>query len=186
MSSFHAPRQRQKQRFPRGRGDRPGDGKGRAGGGKGRSGAARGPDKKFAKRGFADKSDGGERRSYAAKPDRAKSHEKKPYSGSGQREDGRPPRRISAIVRHASIATTAGIARATLEIADRAGSFGRARIATAESALMRRAAIVRTTTATIALRAAATATLVRPRVLPTRNSVTSDRTRRAARFSQGW
>jgi 23S rRNA pseudouridine2605 synthase len=77
----------------RGRGDRPGDGKGRAGGGKGRSGAARGPDKKFAKRGFADKSDGGERRSYAAKPDRAKSHEKKPYSGSGQREDGRPTRR---------------------------------------------------------------------------------------------
>jgi len=57
--------------------DRPGGGgKGRAGGGKGRSGAARGPEKKFAKRGFADKSDGGERRPYA-----------------GKREDGRPPRR---------------------------------------------------------------------------------------------
>jgi 23S rRNA pseudouridine2605 synthase len=78
---------------PRGRRDRPGDGKGRAGAGKGRSGAARGPDKKFAKRGLADKSDGGERRSYAAKPDRAKSYDKKPYSGSGKREDGRPPRR---------------------------------------------------------------------------------------------
>ena len=78
---------------PRGRRDRPGDGKGRAGAGKGRSGAARGPDKKFAKRGLADKSDGGERRPYAAKPDRAKSYDKKPYSGSGKREDGRPPRR---------------------------------------------------------------------------------------------
>ncbi len=82
---------------PRGRRDRPG------GGSKGRSGAARGPDKKFAKRGFADKGDGGERKPYAAKPyaakpDRAKSYDKKPYSGAGKpyagkREDGRPPRR---------------------------------------------------------------------------------------------
>jgi 23S rRNA pseudouridine2605 synthase len=61
---------------PRGRRDRPGGGKGRAGGGKGRSGAARGPEKKFAKRGFADKGDGGERKPYA-----------------GKREDSRPPRR---------------------------------------------------------------------------------------------
>ena len=53
----------------RGRRDRPG-------GGKGRSGAARGPEKKFAKRGFADKGDGGERRPYA-----------------GKRDDARPPRR---------------------------------------------------------------------------------------------
>src|SRR5258708_31140448 len=43
----------------RGRRDRPS-------GGKGRSGAARGPDKKFAKRDFAGKSDG-EKRPYAAK-----------------------------------------------------------------------------------------------------------------------
>ena len=46
---------------------------------------------------------------------------------------------------------------------------------------MRRAAIVRTTTATIALRAAATATPVRPRALPTRNLATNGRTRRAAK-----
>src|SRR5580698_6928310 len=82
---------------PRGRRDRPG------GGSKGRSGAARGPDKKFAKRGFADKGDGGERKPYAAKPyagkpDRAKSYDKKPYSGTGKpyagkRDDDRPPRR---------------------------------------------------------------------------------------------
>jgi 23S rRNA pseudouridine2605 synthase len=88
---------------PRGRRDRPGgDGKGRAGdgkgraGGKGRSGAARGPEKKFAKRGFADKGDGGERRPYAGKPDRAKSYEKKPYEKkpyAGRRDDSRPPRR---------------------------------------------------------------------------------------------
>jgi 23S rRNA pseudouridine2605 synthase len=76
----------------RGRRDRPG------GGGKGRSGAARGPEKKFAKRGFADKGDGGERRPYAGKPDRAKPYEKKPYAGggkpyAGKRDDDRPPRR---------------------------------------------------------------------------------------------
>ncbi|MEO6843098.1 MAG: pseudouridine synthase [Bradyrhizobium sp.] len=92
----------------RGRRDRQGDGKGRAGDGKGRSGAARGPEKKFAKRGFADKGDGGERRPYAGKPDGAKSYgkkpyekkpyEKKPYAGAGKpyagkRDDDRPPRR---------------------------------------------------------------------------------------------
>ena len=75
----------------RGRRDRPS-------GGKGRSGAARGPEKKFAKRGFADKGDGGERRPYAGKPDRAKPYEKKPYAGggkpyAGKRDDDRPPRR---------------------------------------------------------------------------------------------
>jgi 23S rRNA pseudouridine2605 synthase len=90
---------------PRGRRDRPGDGKGR-------SGAARGPEKKFAKRGFADKGDG-ERRPYAGKTDRdkpfekkpyekkpyeKKPYEKKPYAGggkpyAGKRDDGRPPRR---------------------------------------------------------------------------------------------
>ena len=53
----------------RGRRDRPS-------GGKGRSGAARGPDKKFAKRGFAGKSDG-DKRPYAGKPDGAK----RPYAG---------------------------------------------------------------------------------------------------------
>src|ERR1700721_263572 len=61
----------------RGRRDRPG------GGSKGRSGAARGPEKKFAKRGFADKGDGGERKPYAGGG--------KPYAG--KREDSRPPRR---------------------------------------------------------------------------------------------
>jgi 23S rRNA pseudouridine2605 synthase len=73
----------------RGRRDRPG-------GGKGRSGAARGPEKKFAKRGFADKGDGGERRPYAGKPDRAKPYEKKPFEKKpyvGKRDDSRPPRR---------------------------------------------------------------------------------------------
>ncbi|MGY4476555.1 pseudouridine synthase [Bradyrhizobium sp. USDA 3364] len=66
------PRDSDKHNDSRGRRDRPGGG-GRAGG-KGRSGAARGPDKKFAKRGFAGKDDG----------------EKRPYRGD--RED-RPPRR---------------------------------------------------------------------------------------------
>jgi 23S rRNA pseudouridine2605 synthase len=85
---------------PRGRRDGPS-------GGKGRSGAARGPDKKFAKRGFAGKSGGdkrpytprpdGEKRPYAGKSDGAKSYGKKPYSGPGKpyagKREGPPPRR---------------------------------------------------------------------------------------------
>src|SRR5712691_355788 len=88
----------------RGRRDRPS-------GGKGRSGAARGPDKKFAKRDFAGKSDGEKRpyaaksyaaksyagKPYAAKSDGAKSYGKKPYSGPGKpyagKREGPPPRR---------------------------------------------------------------------------------------------
>src|SRR6187401_1903468 len=94
------PRDNDKNNDSRGRRDRPT-------GGKGRSGAARGPEKKFAKRGYAGKSDGakdgfkpdGERRPYAGKPDGAKSFAKKPYSGGGKpyagKRDGddRPPRR---------------------------------------------------------------------------------------------
>jgi 23S rRNA pseudouridine2605 synthase len=85
---------------PRGRRDRPS-------GGKGRSGAARGPEKKFAKRGFASKSDGdkrpytprpdGEKRPCAGKSDGPKSYGKKPYSGPGKpyagKREGPPPRR---------------------------------------------------------------------------------------------
>lgn len=81
------PRDSDKNNDSRGRRDRPGGGgrdragggKGRADGGKGRSGAARGPDKKFAKRGFGPKDSAG-------KGD----GEKRPYRGD--RED-RPPRR---------------------------------------------------------------------------------------------
>src|SRR5437867_6274453 len=85
------PRDNDKNNDSRGRRDRPF-------GGKGRSGAARGPEKKFAKRGFAGKDDG-ERRPYAGKSDGAKSFGKKPYSGGGKpyagKRDGddRPPRR---------------------------------------------------------------------------------------------
>ncbi len=84
------PRDNDKNNDSRGRRDRPS-------GGKGRSGAARGPDKKFAKRGFAGKSDDGERRPYAGKPDGAKSYGKKPYAGAGKpyagKREGAPPRR---------------------------------------------------------------------------------------------
>jgi 23S rRNA pseudouridine2605 synthase len=87
------PRDNDKNNDSRGRRDRPS-------GGKGRSGAARGPEKKFAKRGFAGKSDGdkrdGERRPYAGKPDGEKSYGKKPYSGPGKpyagKREGPPPR----------------------------------------------------------------------------------------------
>src|ERR1700761_7428370 len=62
------PRDNDKDNDSRGRRDRPS-------GGKGRSGVPRGPDKKFAKRGFAGKSEGdkrdGERRPYAGKRDGA-------------------------------------------------------------------------------------------------------------------
>jgi 23S rRNA pseudouridine2605 synthase len=88
------PRDNDKNNDSRGRRDRPS-------GGKGRSGAARGPEKKFAKRGFAGKSDGdkrdGERKPYAGKPDGARSYAKKPYAGAGKpyagKRDGDAPRR---------------------------------------------------------------------------------------------
>jgi 23S rRNA pseudouridine2605 synthase len=83
------PRDNDKNNDSRGRRDRPS-------GGKGRSGAARGPEKKFAKRGFAGKSEG-EKRPYAAKPEGARSYAKKPYAGSGKpyagKREGAPPRR---------------------------------------------------------------------------------------------
>jgi 23S rRNA pseudouridine2605 synthase len=83
------PRDNDKNNDSRGRRDRPS-------GGKGRSGAARGPDKKFAKRGFAGKGEG-ERRPYAAKSEGTRSYEKKPYSASGKpyagKREGAPPRR---------------------------------------------------------------------------------------------
>ena len=82
------PRDNDKNNNSRGRRDRPS-------GGKGRSGAARGPEKKFAKRGFAGKAEG-ERRPYAGKPDGARSYAKKPYSGTGKpygNRENRPPRR---------------------------------------------------------------------------------------------
>src|ERR1700755_3087072 len=92
------PRDNDQNNDSRGRRDRPGGGKGRADGGKGRSGAARGPEKTFAKRGFAGKADG-ERRPYAGKSDVAKSFGKKPHAGVGNPDAGkrdghdRPPRR---------------------------------------------------------------------------------------------
>ncbi len=68
------PRDNDKNNDSRGRRDRPF-------GGKGRSGAARGPEKKFAKRGFAGKSfagkGDGDKRSYAGKPDGARSYGKR-------------------------------------------------------------------------------------------------------------
>src|SRR3954447_6934071 len=70
--------------------------RGRDGPPKGRSGKPRGPEKKFAKRGFAGNRDD-ERRSFAGKPDGAKSYGKKPYSGPGKpyagKREGPPPRR---------------------------------------------------------------------------------------------
>jgi 23S rRNA pseudouridine2605 synthase len=88
------PRDNDKDNDSRGRRDRTPPGKGR-------SGPARGPEKKFAKRGFAGKSESdkrdGERRPYAGKSDGARSFGKKPYSGSGKpyagKREGAPPRR---------------------------------------------------------------------------------------------
>jgi 23S rRNA pseudouridine2605 synthase len=88
------PRDNDKDNDSRGRRDR-------KPGGKGRSGRARGPEKKFVKRGFAEKSEGdkrdGERRPYAGKSDGARSFANKPYSGSDKpyagKRDGAPPRR---------------------------------------------------------------------------------------------
>ncbi|NOJ47153.1 pseudouridine synthase [Bradyrhizobium archetypum] len=89
------PRDNDKNNDSRGARDRPG-------GGKSRSGAARGPEKKFAKRGFGRRDDGdqrgGERQPYAGKSEGTKSVGKKPYAGkreggSFRRDDDRPARR---------------------------------------------------------------------------------------------
>jgi 23S rRNA pseudouridine2605 synthase len=83
------PRDNDKNNDSRGRRDRPG-------GGKGRSGAARGPEKKFAKRGFAAKGEG-EKRPYVGKSEGGRSYDKKPYAGGGKpyagKREGAPPRR---------------------------------------------------------------------------------------------
>jgi 23S rRNA pseudouridine2605 synthase len=83
------PRDNDKNNDSRGRRDRPSAGKGR-------SGVARGPEKKFAKRGFAGKTEG-EKRPYAGKSEGTRSYDKKPYSASGKpyagKRDGVPPRR---------------------------------------------------------------------------------------------
>ena len=83
------PRDNDKNNDSRGRRDRPS-------GGKGRSGAARGPEKKFAKRGFAGKGEG-EKRPFAGKSDGPRTYGKKPYSGPGKpyagKREGPPPRR---------------------------------------------------------------------------------------------
>src|SRR5258706_168723 len=87
------PRDNDKNNDSSGRRDRPF-------GGKGRSGVARGPEKKFAKRGFAGKDFAqkrdGDKRPYAGKSDGARSFGKKPYSGAGKPYAGKregPPRR---------------------------------------------------------------------------------------------
>src|ERR1700722_17676880 len=79
------PRNNDKNNDSRGRRDRPGngpacDGQGRADRGNVRAGGGRAPEKKFANRGFAGKSDGGgERRPYARKSDSFKSDGAKTY-----------------------------------------------------------------------------------------------------------
>jgi 23S rRNA pseudouridine2605 synthase len=87
------PRDNDKNNDSRGRRDRPF-------GGKGRSGVARGPEKKFAKRGFVGKDFAGKRegdkRPFAGKSDGARSFGKKPYSAPGKPYAGKregPPRR---------------------------------------------------------------------------------------------
>src|SRR5882724_6742591 len=75
FSETFMPRDSDKNNDSRGRRDRPG-------GGKGRSGAARGPEKKFAKRGFASKGEG-DKRAFEGRPPR-------------RRDDGDAPRRTSA------------------------------------------------------------------------------------------
>jgi 23S rRNA pseudouridine2605 synthase len=91
------PRDNDKNNDSRGRRDRPGDGKGRAGGGKGRSGAARGPEKKFAKRGFGDKDFAGKREGAPPRFNRddAPRGEKRPYTPRDERGDARPAARSS-------------------------------------------------------------------------------------------
>ena len=200
------PRDNDKNNDSRGRRDRQGGGKGRdGGGGKGRSGAARGPEKKFAKRGFAGKGEGdGERRPYAGKSDGAKSFGKKPYAGGGKPS---PASAMAMTVRRAAtmatcrglvlIATTAR--RATVRIVARERISARVRMArsgrssrvatdrtlaamivAAKSGRTRHVVTVPISTATTGHRAAIemAAMPVRPGVSRTENSATRNPTRR--------
>ena len=176
------PRDNDKDNHSGGRRDRPS-------GGKGRSGVARGPEKKFAKRGFAGKSDGdkrdGERRLFAGKSDGAKSVWQETPCGRRQAlcRQARPRRRSSAApgfrrsrrVRNASTAMIVPAAIGLSAVND--GIFARAMIGMARSARSRRAAIARTLIATTARRAAIATMGGRRRALAKRNSATSGPTR---------
>jgi len=105
------PRDTDKDNASRGRPDRPQ--RARSDGGKGRSGAARGPEKKFAKRGFAGKDSAGkpdgEKRAFKPRGDRPKfgdgdkrpytpregGGDKRPYTPRVDRGDARPAARSS-------------------------------------------------------------------------------------------
>ena len=125
---------------------------------------ARGPEKKFAKRGFAGKGDGdkrdGERRPYAGKSDGAKSFGKKPYSGGGKpyagKRDGddRPPRRDFGDAPRPRGDRPFRRPSVTRRRSVRSVRSSRAKIAAvARSARTRRAAIVRISIATTVRRA---------------------------------
>ncbi len=120
------PRDNDKDNDSRGRRDRPSATAKAAPAARAARARRRGPEKKFAKRGFAGKSDGdkrdGERRPYAGKPDGARSFDKKPYAGGASPT----PASATAIVRRAAISTR----RAR-------------RVATGRSAIAARAVIVR-------------------------------------------
>jgi 23S rRNA pseudouridine2605 synthase len=93
------PRDTDKDNDSRGRSDRPQ--RARSDGGKGRSGAARGPEKKFAKRGFGGKDAAGkpdgEKRAFKPRGDRPKfgDGDKRPYTPRANRDDARPAARSS-------------------------------------------------------------------------------------------
>ncbi|KJC44900.1 pseudouridine synthase [Bradyrhizobium sp. LTSP885] len=89
------PRDSDKNNDSGGRRDRPGGGKGRPGGSKGRSGAVRGPDKKFAKRGFggkdsASKGDGEKRASGGDRPPRREFGDKPKFNREDRPRGDRP------------------------------------------------------------------------------------------------
>ena len=85
------PRDNDKNNDSRGRRDRPGGGKGAA---RAAPAPRAGPEKKFAKRGFAAKGEG-EKRPYAGKSEGGRSYDKKPFAGAGKpyagKRDGAPP-----------------------------------------------------------------------------------------------
>jgi 23S rRNA pseudouridine2605 synthase len=80
------PRDNNKNNDSRGRRDRPS-------GGRGRSGVPRGPEKKFAKRGFGGKVEGERRPSAGNREDRPRGGDKRPYTPRGDRSYGDRPSR---------------------------------------------------------------------------------------------
>ena len=176
------PRDNDKNNDSRGRRDRPGGGKSRVRRCKGRSGAARGPEKKFAKRGFAGKDDGASATaSGVPMPGNPTARNRLARSLIRVRASPTPASAMAMTVRRAGILATRRARAAIGRLRDRPArgrnarkrsSAARGSPVAARSARSSRAATVRILIATTARRAAIATMPARLDAFPTGNLAT--------------